>query len=410
MTDPSGLRVAVVIEAFDPHGGGNERSTAQTVAGLTARGHTVTVVTAAASVDAAAWTDRHGAGLREIGPGRLRTARRLRAFARRAAAYAGGGSFDVGLSVTTAVPADVLQPRGGTAAEARRRNAARRGGGRAAGLMDLAGGLNRKRAVLRRLEACTLTDPRVRKIVAISDYVTRQLREHHAVDPRRVVRIDNAAVSPRRGLDDGAWTRLRAEHRLRWGLTPEDTALLFAAYNPALKGFDELLAAFARLNADPPASAPVLLLAGPLNRARARAAARVGGAAVVPLGALRDPAAAFAACDAVVLSTWYDPCSRVVLEGLMVGRPAVTTAYNGAADVVCPPGGPARGAVVRDPADGPALTAALRAACNPPRRASWARAAAGLEDRLGMSRHVGELEAVLRAAAAERAAAGRRPG
>jgi len=34
------------------------------------------------------------------------------------------------------------------------------------------------------------------------------------------------------------------------------------------------------------------------------------------------------------LPTYYDPCSRTVLEALSLGVPAITTAYDGAADCI----------------------------------------------------------------------------
>ena len=37
-------------------------------------------------------------------------------------------------------------------------------------------------------------------------------------------------------------------------------------------------------------------------------------------------------CDVAVLASFYDPCSRYILEGLAMGKPVITTRYNGASE------------------------------------------------------------------------------
>ncbi len=37
--------------------------------------------------------------------------------------------------------------------------------------------------------------------------------------------------------------------------------------------------------------------------------------------------------DVSVLPTFYDPCSRFILEALAAGKPVITTRFNGAADL-----------------------------------------------------------------------------
>ena len=39
-----------------------------------------------------------------------------------------------------------------------------------------------------------------------------------------------------------------------------------------------------------------------------------------------------AICDVAVLPSYYDPCSRFILEGLAIAKPVITTRYNGAAE------------------------------------------------------------------------------
>lgn len=399
------MRIAVVTESYDPAGGGSERSTRQTVDELVARGHAVTVVAGACRPEIAAAVRDGGVGLVAMGEARLKTARRLRAFVHFAAAQLVPAAFDTGLSVTTAVPAAVVQPRGGTVVETRLRNLARRPSAAARAGKRLALALNVKQRALLQLERRTFADPAVRRVVAISGYVAAQLFDHYGVPDARIAVVPNGAVSPAAGVPGGpaGWARLRAEERRRLGLGPDDAAFLFAALNPGLKGWPTLRAALCVRHdraQRPGGPRVVALLAGGFGDRDRRAldAAGLAGTTRV-LGRRDDLSSAYAAADAVVLPTWYDPCSKIVLEGLMVGRPAVTTRYNGAADWLTPAEGPPRGVVLDDPGDDEALAGALTRVADPAFRSAAAAACAGLDQTLGMGRHVDGLEAVLREAA-----------
>ena len=396
------LRIAVVTESYDPLGGGSERSTRQMVQGLTERGHAVTVVAGACTPAAADAARETGVPLQAMGQLRLKSARRLRAFSAFAQEALDGGGFDTSLSVTTATPAAVVQPRGGTVVETQRRNIARRPGaaGRAGKRLALA--FNAKQRALLALERRTLAAPRVRRVVAISGYVADQLVQHHRVPASKIVQIPNAAWSPADGCAGGraAWQRLCRDERARLKLEDQDVAFLFAALNPGLKGWPTLHAALRRLAnapAQPGGGRGVVLLAGGFADRDARALAAQGlGPHTRVLGRCGDLSPAYAAADAVVLPTWYDPCSKVVLEGLMVRRPAITTRFNGAAEWLTPPDGPPRGIVLDDPGDAAGLARALSQLVDPAARGAMAQACGGLEDALGMDHHVAALEQVLR--------------
>lgn len=100
--------------------------------------------------------------------------------------------------------------------------------------------------------------------------------------------------------------------------------------------------------------------------------ARLGlGDRVAFRGRCPDPAVALPGYDALVLPTRYDPLANVCMEALACGVPVVTSARNGAAEVL-----PEAGWVVGDPADAPAFAAALERALQWPEAPSVARAAA----------------------------------
>ncbi len=388
------MHVAVVIERFAPQAGGNEKSTAQIVDELTARGCRVTVITGA-MIDQDA--PSHAAVI-AMGERRLKSALQLRRFARWAQDRLNELEPDVSLSVTMAVPADVIQPRGGTVRETLERNIALRGAAAARAAKRVSLKLSPKQQLLLALERRCLADPRVKRIVAVSDYVVRQLDRHYGIRDDRVVVIPNASTMP--DADDAQRAAWRDSVRTAFSVPDEAVVYLFAAVNPRLKGVRTLIDA-TRLLIDR-GSAPIVLLAGSTSYAlQRRAAARGVRDAVRFVGPTQQMPALYAAADVTVLPTFYDPSSKVVLESLMAGVPAISTAFNGASDFIAPPAGPRRGRVIDDPADAEALAQAMAELADPQARQACARATAGLSSRLSMRCHVDALERVLREAQRE---------
>lgn len=389
------MHIALVIEQYDPAGGGAERSTAQIAAELTRRGHRVTVLAGRANrrprhelegVRVVAWSQaKH-----------FHSAWRMWGFARWARRQLQSGGFDTSLSVTTAVPAAVVQPRGGTVRETRDRNLAIRPHRRAKLFKRLALALSPKHHLLLALEKRTLTDPMVRKVVAVSRYVVEQLQRHYGIGGDRVTVIPNAAEMPRVTAEEREAARQRVRQYFH---VPEGAVVyLFAALNPRLKGYGTLVKATKLLTQrGVPA---VVLLAGAASYAMQHQAAAAGIRDRVrfigPTGRIVD---LYCAADVTVLPTYYDPSSKVVIESLMLGVPAITTRFNGAADLVCAPDAAPRGRVIADPADYEALAQAMAQMADPAERARCAAATAGLAESLSMTRHVERLEQVLREAA-----------
>ena len=99
----------------------------------------------------------------------------------------------------------------------------------------------------------------------------------------------------------------------------------------------------------------------------------------------------YAAADVLAHPTWYDPCSRVVLEALCHGLPVVTTRFNGAAEVV---GDGRNGVVIDSPRDVSALAAAMRQGLSERLRTASRADAPQMCERLSMHRHARELKAV----------------
>jgi glycosyltransferase involved in cell wall biosynthesis len=100
----------------------------------------------------------------------------------------------------------------------------------------------------------------------------------------------------------------------------------------------------------------------------------------------------YSAADAVVLLSWQDACSRVILEAIRWRLASLTTRFNGAAELL------ARGAgkVVESPRDRAAVVAAMERLADPSRRREMSAACREIADFVGVARHVDELEGIYR--------------
>ena len=239
---PSSMNIALVIERFNPHGGGAERSTAQIASGLAARGHRVTVLCGVGEP-----TNTDGGRITVVPRfhGSRFDAVRLLRFVPWVREKLKQEKFDASLSFTTAVPAMIVEPRSGIVREDHLRNIARRDTAAARRLKQLALGLSLKHRALLSLERRTLADPSVRRVVAISRYIARQLGSHYAVGPERIVLIPNGAeVEP---LDAAARANARRVIRRNLNVPPDQPLFLFPANDPWRKGFSPLVRAAARM-------------------------------------------------------------------------------------------------------------------------------------------------------------------
>ncbi len=397
------MNLAVIIERFDPSAGGAERSTAQIVQHLTARGHHITVLTAYCPDPGAAAP----ATIRPMLTTRPKHGIAIAPFARWTKQQLADNPYDASLSVTMAVPATLVQPRAGTVRETQQRNIAMRPTPLARLTKRILLALTPKQRLLLRLEKRTATDPSVKTFLAVSQYVSTQLQSHYHIPPDRIRIIPNAADVPAHTDTDRATWR----QRVRAGFDIPDDALvyLFAAMNPRLKGSRQLLHAFKQLTTrlttpTPTANSPtnpILIMAGHPGYREQHLAANLGIRSRVKfVGPTSRMHELYAAADITVHPTFYDPSSKVVIESLIMAVPAITTRYNGAADLIQPQPNspnphPPRGRVIQDPTDITTLTNAMHDLANEDERNACAAATTNLTNQLSMTHHVQQLEAVL---------------
>lgn len=380
------MKLALVLEKYDPQGGGAERSTRQIALELASRGHAVTVICAQSEIP----SDGDVAINLLPNSGKLHAAR-LKRFAGWAKSQIQQGDFDASISMTTTVPATILEPRSGTALETQRRNMVLYGPPWRL-VKQCSNAISPKKRTLLSLERQTLSDPLLKHIAANSDYVRRQLVEHYQIPTEKMTVIPNAASLPEHTPQQR--TTWRQVVRAGYRISDEQTAFVFAAMNPKLKGVLPLLAAFNELiEAEQPV---VLMLAGKFSKRYVDLVNELDVREHVRfVGPTNEMIKLYAASDVLVHPTYYDPSSKVVIEALMLGIPAISTRYNGASDMITSDDGKRRGRVIDEPSDIPALVDAMAQLTDVDERKACSDAAQGLAQSLSMKVHVDRLESLL---------------
>jgi UDP-glucose:(heptosyl)LPS alpha-1,3-glucosyltransferase len=323
-----GKKIAIIIERIDTALGGAERSVIELSAALSALGAEVTVL--------AAKGQRQAENLHILcgkNPGK-RTCHRT--FAKALRKHLSENYYDVIHSVLPFDFADVYQPRGGTYAESILRNAASYQNTLIESYKKLTAFANLRRTALMRAERRLCRQPSGPTIVAISHYVADQLKQHYAVAQERIVVIPNGIrinTIPNATTSD----RLRRPIVARLGIkeTEKPVFFLFVANNFRLKGLAALIRAMHLAARRQTADAAFIIVAGSgETRKYYRLAEKLNvHEKIVFLGPVEHVQDLLSVSDVGVLPTFYDPCSRFILEALAAGKPVITTRFNGAADL-----------------------------------------------------------------------------
>ena len=359
--------------------GGRETSTAQIAEALARRGHEVTVL-----CQKGTWS-AEGVKLRPLGQRGKLYVTRLRNFLADVQAEVAGRKYDVVHAMLPVPGADVYQPRGGTVPAQRAAGMRRRTWlGRA--LASLVGPLNARRRLMAGLERTVMADEKT-LCLAVSYMVSQEIERYYGRTGRVRV-IYNAVDAPDpTGPQREQWRRLRREE-----LEVDEDAVVFltVARNFELKGVAETIAAFARWRRglDAPAQGRLVVVGREMPEPyEALTGMRSVGLEVIFKPPTPEIFQWYAAADACILLSWYDPCSRVVLEAARWGIPSITTVHNGAAEVISGAGG----IVVSSPRDVRAIVAAMAELADPDRRRPREEACRRVADALGIDRHVDEL-------------------
>lgn len=382
------MKVAIVQELVDIRRGGAETSTLEMSRHLARLGLDVTVV--CRCVSGAPATEEFGTGrvnIRALLPDATRSGfSTTRAFIDAAQALVAAGGFDLAHAVTPCPGVRIYQPRGGTYVETIRRSIELGRTPMMRWWRTVTRRLNRRQQLLLNIEQSMLTGDRPPIVAALSEYVRRQIVNDYPALPAEgaVVVFNGVDVAP---FNPTERARRRADFRAELGIRGDLPLVLFAAHNFKLKGLAELVHA-ARLTGAR-RQWTVLVVGRDNPRPYKRLARRFAvDSRFRFLGPRADMPDLFAGADLLAHPTWYDPCSRVVLEALCHGLPVVTTRFNGAAEVVSDG---RNGMVIERPDDCANLAAAIDE-CLAPRLAAMCLSDAAItQERLSMARHAREL-------------------
>ncbi len=327
------MRIALLTRRFDARGGGTERDLIVTARFLAAARHEIAIYADEVRGPADGWT------VRRVGRGpRIARTLALLRFAYGAAAAARRDGAELVLSFARAADADVL--RSGGSAHSSYVAAARkwRGASGAAAMR-----LSPYHRVQMLVERRAFASPRLKRTIAVSEFVRNDLLRTFGVAADRVITIYNGVdLEHFRPGNSGD----RAAVRRQYDLSTSAPLVLFAGNGFARKGLGFLIDALPAVT-----GAPHMLVAGTdraLESYQQRASRlRVGGR-VTFAGGVPDVAPLFHAADVFALPSMFEPFGNVVMEAMASGLPALTSAQSGVAELV-----PAalKGFVVDDPSN-----------------------------------------------------------
>ncbi len=182
------------------------------------------------------------------------------------------------------------------------------------------------RAAERRL----FESPRLRAVICNSRMVKEELLEHFAIPAERIHVIYSGVDCERFHPRHKATHRQRL--RERWNIPVQAPLFLFVGSGFQRKGLDGLLRAFARL----PDTARLMVVGKDRHSHRYEKQARRLhiGDRVCFAGPRDDVLPFYAAADALVLPTLYDPFPNVVLEAMAMALPVITSFKSGASDII----------------------------------------------------------------------------
>lgn len=330
-------RVALVRSRYDPAGGA-ERFVQNALKALRAQGAVVTIVTRH-------WPGHDGNAI-VVDPFHVGSLWRDKAFARAACRALAERHFDLVQSHERLACCDIYRAGDGVHAQwleerSRVQGAAAR----------LATRLSPRHRFLLAAEREVFTSPRVRAVICNSRMVMAEIASRFGTAPERLVLIRNAVDGAH--FHPGLREEMGAAVRQQLALPAAAHVALHVGSGFERKGVGAFLAALARS-----AEKPFGIVVGRDKHAtRYRAqAGRLGISDRVRfVGAVSDVRPYYAAADAFVLATLYDPQPNAMLEAMACGLPAVTTPKCGAAELVVE----GESGCIRDALDATALAQAI---------------------------------------------------
>ncbi len=312
------MNIALIRRKYDPAGGGAEKVAANFVREITARGHQVTVVSEkfrAEETGQLKWMPvaKNMIPASSSAVSFHRGAQRVLKFRRE--------EFDIIYSMCRTYPVDVFRVTEQLHAEWMPINYSK------------LATLNPRHQGILRLERRALDPLRVKRVVTNSELVKRQVCERFKFPEARVTVVYNGVDTKK--FHPAADAKEKNSLREQLGIPAGAFVSLFVAGNFKIKGLNSALAAMGMQG----------------NRIREKSfMAIVGGDDPVPFlkfgqdlgigdkikfcGSSRDMRSYYAASDVLLYPSLYEPFANVCLEACACGLPVITTAKNGAAQLI----------------------------------------------------------------------------
>ena len=128
---------------------------------------------------------------------------------------------------------------------------------------------------------------------------------------------------------------LRGKLREKWGVSENDVVFLFASYDLKKKGIEPLVEAAAELKSNGNINFKIIVVGETPYRSLLKLIETLDlKRDVIFAGRVKAIDEFYANSDVLVLPTYYDACSLVVIEAMASGLPSITTTFNGAAGII----------------------------------------------------------------------------
>ena len=384
------MKILMAILHADPSRGGAERYTVDVATRLAARGHDVTV----AATDFAG-NDTPFARL-PIAPAGLTRLRRYLNFIDTLDRH--HDQYDVVHAMLPVRRCHLYHPHAGIAAEAVASGHLKHGTGLLRFGAMLANRVNLKRRTFATIEHAMLTGSNPPRVACLSDYITTALVRHYRNAGPLALKLFNGTDLQKFDPSHHTTSHHTAAHhsaqsdvRAKFSIPPDAPLILIVAQDFARKGLAELISCLPSLNTLTPIKPHLLVVGRPNPADYIKLAKKLSvDAQVTFAGSQPDTAPFYAAADVFALPTRHDPCSLVVLEALVMGTPVVSTAANGACEVM-------RQGIhgfVLPTAQSAELARALAACLDPARNAAMRQACLALRPALSLDHHLDTLTTI----------------
>ena len=311
-----GPRVALVRGRYDPSGGA-ERFVQAAIEALKGEGASLTLVTRS-------WPDHDGNAI-VLQPFHVGSLWRDWAFARDACRELARRHFDLVQSHERIACCDVSRAGDGVHAQWLHERARVQGA-----LARWATRVNPHHRFLLASERELFASPRLKAVICNSEMVRREIAGRFGTPAAKLVLIRNAVDGAR--FHPGLRDEMRDPVRQQLAIPRLARVMLHVGSGFERKGVRAMLEAVARA----PQEAWAIVVGRDKRLARYAAQARsLGiGERVRFVGAVSDVRPYYAAADAFVLATLYDPQPNAALEAMACGLPVLTTPRCGAAELL----------------------------------------------------------------------------